>query len=127
MHSEDDLIKYRIQRANESLDEARILSQSNHWNTVVNRLYYAVFYAVNALLVKFKLNSFSHSGTKTVFNQEFIKSGKLDREHGKLYNNLFSKRHEGDYQDFQIFDEKTISPLIIKVEDFIHAIESLLY
>ena len=41
MHSEEDLIKYRIQRAKESLIEARILSQSGHWNTVTNRLYYA--------------------------------------------------------------------------------------
>lgn len=124
MHSEEDLIKYRIQRAKESLIEARILSQSGHWNTVTNRLYYAAFYAVTALLVKFKLSGSSHSGTKTVFNQEFIKSGKLDREHGKLYNNLFNKRHEGDYQDFQVFDEKTISPLMAKVEDFIITIES---
>ncbi|GAI81266.1 unnamed protein product, partial [marine sediment metagenome] len=32
--SKADLINYRIQRAFESLDEAKILAQKNHWNTV---------------------------------------------------------------------------------------------
>ena len=50
MHSKEDLIKYRIERAKESLDESIILSETGHWNTVANRLYYASFYAVNALL-----------------------------------------------------------------------------
>lgn len=106
MHSQEDLIKYRIQRAKESLEEARILSQSNHWNTVANRLYYATFYAVTALFVKFKLLSSSHSGTKTVFNQESIKSEKLDKKHGKLYNNLFNKRHEGIIRTFRFLTKK---------------------
>ena len=74
MHSKEDLIKYRIARSKESFEESIILSKSNHWNTVANRLYYASFYAVNALLVKFDLNSSSHSGTKTIFNKEFIKT-----------------------------------------------------
>lgn len=126
MHSKQDLIKYRIERARESLTEAKILSESGHWNTVANRLYYSVFYAVNSLFIKFDLSSSSHSGTKTVFNKEFIKTGILDKDTGKLYNNLFNKRHEGDYQDFQTFDKKTIFPLIEKVEDFIHSIENLL-
>ena len=127
MYSKQDIIKYRIERAKESLTEAKILSESGHWNTVANRLYYSVFYAVNSLFIKYDINSSSHSGTKTIFNKEFIKSGILDKNAGQLYNNLFNKRQEGDYQDFQFFDEKTIYPLIEKVEDFIYSIENLLY
>lgn len=78
------------------------------------------------MFVKFGLGSSSHSGTKTVFNREFIKTGKVHKDFGKLYNNLFNKRHGGDYQDFQVFDKETIAPLIVKVEDFILAIERLL-
>lgn len=126
MHSKEDLIKYRIERAKESLDESIILSETGHWNTVANRLYYASFYAVNALIIKFDLNSSSHSGTKSIFNKEFIKSGMLDKTFGKLYNNLFNKRHEGDYQDFQTFEMETIKPLIAKVEEFILSVENLL-
>lgn len=126
MHSKEDLLKYRLERAKESLEEATILSETNHWNTVANRLYYASFYAVTALLIKFDFNSASHTGTKTLFNREFIKTGKLDKKYGKLYNNLFNKRQEGDYEDFQFFNADTIRPLIPKVEKFILEVEKLL-
>jgi uncharacterized protein (UPF0332 family) len=56
----NDLIKYRIDRAREALEEARVLAGSGHWNTCVNRLYYACFYAVSALLSKHDLSSSKH-------------------------------------------------------------------
>lgn len=39
------LIQYRLARAEETLEEARLLAQRYHWNAAVNRLYYACFYA----------------------------------------------------------------------------------
>ena len=42
----DTLIHYRLERAQESLDEARLLADAGRWNTCVNRLYYSCFYAV---------------------------------------------------------------------------------
>jgi uncharacterized protein len=43
------LIAYRMSRASEALDEARVLFDTGHINVYVNRLYYASFYAVSAL------------------------------------------------------------------------------
>ena len=45
------LIDYRLERARESLQEANILLERGHGNAFVNRLYYACFYAVSALLL----------------------------------------------------------------------------
>jgi uncharacterized protein (UPF0332 family) len=47
-----DLIQYRLKRAREALEEALLMKQEAHWNTCANRLYYACFYAVTALLAK---------------------------------------------------------------------------
>ncbi len=38
-----ELVKYRIQRAEETLVEAEILFANGHFNTFVNRIYYACF------------------------------------------------------------------------------------
>ena len=46
------LMHYRMERADEALEEAAILSERCHYNAAVNRLYYACFYAVQALLLK---------------------------------------------------------------------------
>jgi len=45
------LIAYRLERARESLEEAKILLERGYGNTFVNRLYYACFYAVSSLLL----------------------------------------------------------------------------
>ena len=121
--STEDLINYRIQRAYESLDEAKILSQSNHWNTVANRLYYSAFYIVNALFSKHGLTSSTHSGVKSEFHKQFIKTGIFEKSTGKLYSKLFDTRQEGDYQDFYFFEKDEIEPLISLTEEFIKTIE----
>lgn len=69
------LVLYRLERAREALKEAEILSESGHANTFVNRLYYACFYAVSALLLTKDLSSPKHSGVRSFFHQNFIKSG----------------------------------------------------
>ena len=54
--------KLRIETALKTYQAARVLSQNGFWNSAVNRLYYAVFYAVNALLVSNEIYTHSHSG-----------------------------------------------------------------
>lgn len=50
----NEIVKYRLSRAHETLNEVEILIENKLWNTAINRLYYACFYAVNALLVSLK-------------------------------------------------------------------------
>jgi len=76
--SNKDLIKYRVDRAFETLEEANILAQYNHWDTVANRLYYSCFYAVSALFYKFNLTAKTHSSFKSQFHKNFIKNGVFD-------------------------------------------------
>ena len=74
-----DLIQYRCERAREALEEAVVLADSGHWNACVNRLYYACFYAVSALLNKHNLSSSKHSGVRSFFNHHFVKTGTISK------------------------------------------------
>ena len=120
-----DLIKYRIKRAEETYNEALLIKKETHWNACANRLYYACFYAVIALLEKHGYASSKHSGVKSIFNKNFVKTEIISKEQGKLYNNLFDVRQEGDYVDFVNFDAVDIEPWIPKVKNFIEAISRL--
>ena len=62
------LITYRLEQARESLEEAGILLEHEYGNTFVNRLYYACFYAVSALLLTRGLSSAKHSGIRSLFH-----------------------------------------------------------
>ena len=58
---------YRMERADEAIEEAALMSMSGHYNAAVNRLYYACFYAVQALLLKHQIAATTHAGVKAMF------------------------------------------------------------
>ena len=78
------LITYRLERARESLQEANILLERGHGNAFVNRLYYACFYAVSALLLTKELSSAKHGGVRRLFHQNSIKPGLVGSELGQI-------------------------------------------
>ena len=120
-----NLISYRVERAEETYQESLLMFREKHWNACANRLYYACFYAVSALLVKYGLSSSKHSGVKSLFNQHIVKKGVLSKDNGKLYNQLFVARQEGDYVDFVIFDRDLVEPWLQAVQEFIKEIKHL--
>ena len=122
----NDYIKYRFQRALESYEEALILLENKRWNAVVNRLYYSCFYAVIALLLKNNIETQTHEGARTQFGFHFVKTGIVDKKHGKLLTKLFDFRQKGDYGDMFDFDELSVTPLINQVEDFIQELEKFI-
>ncbi|MEN8157323.1 MAG: HEPN domain-containing protein [Bacteroidota bacterium] len=124
--SNEELAKYRYSRARETLDEAVLLAEKNHWNAVANRLYYACFYLVNAVLIKDDLSFDSHRGVKTEFHRSYIKTEKLTMKSGKLYGRLFNLRQEGDYADFKRYEAEDIEPFITDVKEFFIELETLL-
>jgi uncharacterized protein (UPF0332 family) len=120
-----DLIQYRLEKAKETLEDAKLLANAERWNPCVNRLYYACFYAVSALLAQNEMNSSKHTGVRSFFNLHFVKTNKILKETAEIYNDLFDRRQEGDYADFVVFKEDQVLPRIAKTDIFIKTIASL--
>lgn len=126
MTAADDLVRFRLSRAREALDEARLLAERAHWNTCLNRLYYACFYAATALLAQRGLASSKHAGVRSLLHQHFVKVGEVPVEMGRLYDQLFEARQEGDYVDFVAFQEEDVRPNMPAAEQFVALVEQLL-
>ena len=124
-YAPEDYIQYRLQRAKETIEEVEILIQNKFWNTAINRMYYACFYAVGALLFKHGIETSSHSGSRQKFGQLFVQSGKMNKDLAKHYTELFEKRQKGDYNDFFDFDEETVWRLVEPSKLFIERITEL--
>lgn len=120
------LVSYRLKRAKETLHEADILIKDKCFNAAVNRLYYACYYAVIALLVKNHITAQTHDGVKQMFGLHFIITGKIDRKYSRFYSQLFNDRMSGDYDDFLYYDEEMLSELRPKSEELITLIESII-
>lgn len=113
----------RIDSAYKTIEAAKLLADNGHWNSAVNRLYYAAFYAVNALLVINNIQTKSHSGAKTIFSQHFIKTGKFDKKYGKLLSELYDSRQKGDYENIVDFENNYVEPLFEPVQEMINMID----
>jgi len=120
------LINYRTGRALETLDDAKALIAQERWNSAANRLYYAAFYLVTALLTNEGVKISSHSGAKQMLAQHYVATGRLEIWVSKVYGRLFNARQDGDYGDFEQFSADEILPLLEQTEEFMAAIRKLL-
>jgi uncharacterized protein (UPF0332 family) len=122
----DAVVQHRLEMAKETLVEAKDMADLSHWRGASNRLYYACYYAVEALLISNGHRAQTHSGVATLFSLHFMKTNIVDREHGKLYRQLFNLRQYGDYGVWAYVDEDDIRPLLAPAEDFINHISKLI-
>jgi uncharacterized protein (UPF0332 family) len=120
------IVSYRLENAHKTLNEIPIHIENELWNTAINRLYYACFYAVTALLVSVEIETQSHSGVRRMLALHFTKEGKLSVKWGKFYTDLFESRQTGDYEDFIYFDREITEDFYKQAIDFIEIIESLI-
>ena len=120
------LVILRFQRAKETIFETKGNMQLGYWRIAANRLYYACYYAVSALLIKNNLTAHTHAGVINQFGLHFVAKGLISKEQGKLLKQLFNLRQSGDYDDWLDIDENDITPLIEPAEKFIVEIEKLI-
>jgi len=118
-----EYVKYRIDSAYKTFDAAKVLAENEFWNSAVNRVYYSLFDSVNALLVFNKIQTKSHSATKSQFSLHFVKTGKFDKKYGKLLSELFDWRQKGDYENIFDYDRDAVRPLFDPVYEMIKLIE----
>ena len=121
------LISYRLERASESLRAARIMFENGMLTFSMNRVYYAMFYSVQALLVSRKVSFSKHGQVKAYFNREMIKTGIFPKEMGRLYNKAFEYRQKFDYIDFSSPDREIVSEYLEKAIDFVSNIQEYLH
>lgn len=112
-----DLAKYRLEKAKNTLSDAKKYFESATPESTVNRIYYAMFYAVNALS--------KHSGVRALFNRELVNKGLIEKEWGRFYSEMFDRRQKGDYEDFVKFNKEDVKIWLERAEEFIGKIEQL--
>jgi uncharacterized protein (UPF0332 family) len=124
--SQAAVVRYWWNKAHDSLRAARRELAADAYTFAINRAYYALFYAVSALLLEEGRQFSKHSGVRAAFNRDLVKLGRLSRRHGELYNQLFRDRQEGDYIEFTTFDAPYKQEKIVACEEFLAALQPLL-
>jgi uncharacterized protein (UPF0332 family) len=122
-----DLIQYRLESAREMLRDAQLLKENGGSPvSIVNRAYYAVFYATLALLVTADVEPNKHSGVLAKFDELFVRRGIFPKEMSKIIHHAFDMRQAGDYQKSRVITEEQAVDVLSSAEDFVKAIETKL-
>jgi len=122
-----DMIQYWWSMALDSMASARREFEAGSYAFAMNRLYYAAFYAVCAVLLRRQQSFRKHSGVRAAFHRQFIKTGVLDAKWGRLYDQLFEDRQEGDYVVFVSFEPQYVQTQLARCAEFLNELHTLLF
>jgi uncharacterized protein (UPF0332 family) len=113
------LVSYRIQQAEESLDAAKILLEQRLVRPATNRAYYAMFYAVLALLATKKQETSKHSGAISIFDRDFVKTGLFSKEFSRWIHDAFDLRQRSDYDPQSEVSEDQANEVFERAQVFV--------
>ena len=121
------LIQSRFKQASEALDDAQFLSKAGRGNrTIVNRAYYAAFYAGLALLQTAGLTPRRHRGVLSFFDRDFVRPGHFSKENSQQIHQLFDLRLEDDYAQMDLISKEEADQALSLSEKFVEAIRTYL-
>lgn len=120
------LVSYRLEKAHKTYQQATDSIPLGYWEMTANRLYYAAYYAVSALLLQKGLSVQTHHGIIQMLGLHFVKTGIISKEMGTLYGRLFSIRQTGDYGDTFDLTKEEVLPLVAPTKELIETIDSIL-
>lgn len=121
-----NLASYRLEKAKETLEEAKSLVENGFFRGGNNRAYYAIFNAMRALLALEGVDYKKHSGVIQHFNRNYIKTGIFDKELSKIVSTAEKIREASDYDDFFIASKEKTLEQLDGAEKLIQAVETYL-
>lgn len=113
------LVRSRLEQADDALNAARILLEQHSVRAAVNRAYYAMFYAVLALLALRKQETSKHSGAISLFDREFVKPGVFSKELSQALHRAFRQRLAADYAPLRTVSKDEAQQMFDEAQAFV--------
>jgi uncharacterized protein (UPF0332 family) len=119
-------LKTIMSKARDSLVVAKQLHMENHYNHAASRAYYAVFHALQAILLTKGLSFSKHSAVLSAFNKEFVFTKTFIKDFYDKIVRLFKDRLTGDYGYEKEITQESSEADVTDAETIINAIEKYL-
>ena len=118
------LSNHRLKKAEEALSDAKMLVDAERYSAAANRSYYAIFYAIRAVLALDGIDRKHHSAVIAEFRKLYIKTGVFDSSLSDIIGESFDLRSDSDYDDFFVVSREEITEQVQNAEVFIQTIKS---
>lgn len=117
------LCRYRLERAKEDLQAARVNYEAGLFKASINRSYYAIFHGIRAVNILDGFDASKHSSVIAHFNQYFVHTGKFDRGLYRIIDGAYRIREKSDYSDFFVASREDAAVQLEHAETFVKAVE----
>lgn len=94
--NKEETIQNLLEKSINYLKASKLLIDQNFQDSAISRIYYAMFYSVQAVLLEQGVIANTHKGTITKFHELFIKSKIFDKEIALILSEGFDKRGVAD-------------------------------
>ena len=120
------IIEYRIKQAQKTFKETEILIDKGFFVLAINRIYFVMFYSLQALALEHDFRTLKYTELREWFNNTFVRPGLVDRFYGKILHNAYEDKTEGDYGLFVTFEKEEVVKKFQNMKIFITEIEKLI-
>jgi uncharacterized protein (UPF0332 family) len=124
--SRAQLIAYRVEQAKSTAQEAEFLLNNDMLRGSMNRIYYSMFYMLQALSLKYQFESSKHTQLLGWFNKTFIHTEIIEVRFSKIITKGYNLRTKGDYATIYDLDKQELLQMFGEMKEFIQEIERLL-
>ena len=121
------LVNYRLEQAQTALEDGKFLLEGERSpQSIVNRAYYAMFYAALALLQKIGKVPSKHTGVISLFDTEFVVRGIFPKELSRNFHKAFEMRQKFDYHVLEPASAAKAQEIWLKAVLFVEAVSKYL-
>jgi uncharacterized protein (UPF0332 family) len=103
-----------LEKADHALEVAEALEQQGFTQDASSKIYYAMFYATQALLKAENIEVVKHSAVESAFGYHFAKTGRIDPKYHRL---LINARQIREVVDYDIQEEVIEQTALLKIEE----------
>ena len=115
-----------MELAQEYLEDSKKLLELKRFRSAVDRAYYAMFHAAQAILAfKGIAPPKTHKGLRELFGKEIILKGLVEKNFGKELSRAFELRQASTYEVYAVFGEDSVREIVESAEKFVNKIKEL--
>ena len=115
-----------LQKAQASLEAARLLADRALYDFAVSRAYYTMFYVAEAFLLEEGLAFSKHSAVIATFGRRFAKTGRVPQEFHRYLIEGQDSRNVGDYDIRPGLSKDEAAEQITRAEQFLELADRLI-
>ena len=117
------IVNLELEKAQKIFDTMELCVREKAFESAANRIYYAVFHAISALLIHAGFSVKSHRGVMALFGEHFVRTGIFTKADGTLFSDLVIMRDNADYNCFYEATEEKLTPYIEPTRQLIEKIK----